>query len=212
MRERFARIPTAALADVLDARGHRSQTLPPEIRPLSPGMRLAGRAFTVEGRPTETQDWDAAIRRTLAMLGSVPAEHVAVYQCHHDVSAHFGELSATSLSSRGVAGCVIDGGCRDVHLIVEEGFPVFARFTTPEDSTWRWQVTATQVEITVGRVQIRPGDWIVGDRDGVVVVPQAVAPDVLAEAEAKAQTENAIREAVRDGMLPLDAYQRFGTF
>ena len=212
MRERFARIPTAALADVLDARGHREQTLPPEIRPLSPGMRLAGQAFTVEGRPTETQDWDAAIRRTLAMLGSVPAGHVAVYQCHHDVSAHFGELSATSLSSRGVAGCVIDGGCRDVHLIVEEGFPVFARFTTPEDSTWRWQVTATQVEITIGRVQIQPGDWIVGDRDGVVVVPEAVAADALAEAEAKAQTENAIRDAVRNGMLPLDAYQRFGTF
>jgi regulator of RNase E activity RraA len=212
MRERFARIYTAALADVLDAHGLRRQTLPPEIAALHPGMRLAGPAFTVEGRPVETEDWDAAIRQTLAMLGSVPEGHVAVYQCHHDVSAHFGELSATSLLARGVAGCVIDGGCRDVRFVAESGFPVFARFRTPEDSTWRWQVTATQVPVTIGRVRVEPGDWVVGDEDGVVVVPQAVASDVLAAAERKAETESAIRDAVRGGMLPLEAYERFGTF
>lgn len=212
MQERFARIYTAVLADVLDEHGLRRQTLPPEIRPLAPGTRLAGQAFTVEGRPSDTQDWDAAIRKTLAMLGRVPAGHVAVYQCNHDVSAHFGELSATSLLTRGVAGCVIDGGCRDVRFIVDEGFPVFARFTTPEDSTWRWQVTATQVPVTIGQVLIEPDDWVVGDEDGVVVVPVAMAERVLAEAEAKAATENAIRDAVRGGMLPLDAYERFGTF
>jgi regulator of RNase E activity RraA len=212
VHERFARIYTAALADVLDDHGHRNQTLPHELRPLAPGMRVAGPAFTVEGRPTDTEDWDAAVRTTLAMLGSVPAGHVAVYQCHHDVSAHFGELSATSLLARGVAGCVIDGGCRDVRFIVEEGFPVFARFTTPEDSTWRWQVTGTQVPVTIGRVRVEPGDWVVGDEDGVVVVPAGIAGQVLAAAEAKAETESAIRDAVRGGVLPLDAYERFGTF
>jgi regulator of RNase E activity RraA len=212
VRERFERIYTAALADVLDDHGLRRQTLPHELRPLVPGMRVAGQAFTVEGRPADTQDWDAAVRKTLDMLGQVPAGHVAVYQCHHDVSAHFGELSATSLLTRGVAGCVIDGGCRDVRFIVEAGFPVFSRFVTPEDSTWRWQVAATQVPITIGRVHIEPGDWVVGDDDGVVVVPQRVAATVLAEAEAKAATENAIRDAVRDGVLPLDAYERHGTF
>jgi 4-hydroxy-4-methyl-2-oxoglutarate aldolase len=212
MRERFGRIYTAALVDILDGRGHRRQTLPHTIRPLAPGMRVAGQAFTVEGRPTETQDWDAAVRRTLDMLGNVPPGEVAVYQCHHDLSAHFGELSATSLAVRGAAGCVIDGGCRDMRFIVEQGFPVFARFVTPEDSTWRWQVTATQVPVTIGRVRIEPGDWIVGDDDGVVAVPQALAADVLAEAETKAETENAIRDAVREGMLPLEAYDRFGTF
>ncbi len=115
------------------------------------------------------------------------AGHVAVYACHMDHAAHFGELSATSLLTRGVAGCVIDGGCRDTRFIDETGYPVFTRFVTPEDCTWRWQVTATQVPITIGRVRIEPGDWIVGDEDGVVVVPQAVAADVLAAAEAKAE-------------------------
>jgi regulator of RNase E activity RraA len=212
MRDRFAAVPTAALVDVLDERGLREQTLPPSIRPLARGMRLAGRAFTVEGAPSAHADWDAAIRKTLAMLGEVPSGHVAVYQCNQDRAAHFGELSATSLAARGVVGCVIDGGCRDVRLVEEVGFPVFARFVTPEDSTWRWEVTATRVPITIGTVRIEPGDWVVGDEDGVVVVPADVAGDVLAAAETKVGTESEIRRAVRDGMLPLEAYERYGTF
>jgi 4-hydroxy-4-methyl-2-oxoglutarate aldolase len=212
VRERFAAVPAAALVDAMDDLGRREQTLPASIRPLARGMRLAGEAFTVEGAPSEHDDWDAAVRKTLTMLGAVPAGHVAVYQCHHDRAAHFGELSATSLASRGVAGCVIDGGCRDVRLIEAEGFPVFTRFVTPEDSTWRWEVTATQEPITIGTVRIQPGDWVVGDEDGVVIVPVDIAADVLAAAEAKVGTESAIRFAVRGGMSPLDAYERYGTF
>ena len=212
MRERFAAIYTAALADVLDARGFRDQTLPPSIRALAPGTALAGKAFTVRGSPATTQDYDAAIRKVLLMLGEVPAGHVAVYACAQDVSAHLGELSVTSLMSRGVAGCVLDGGCRDVRFVLDEGFPVFCCYVTPEDSTWRWELEETQVTITIGRVQIDPGDWIVGDDDGVVVVPARIAEDVLAEAEAKAATESEIRAAVRAGVLPLEAYERYGTF
>lgn len=212
MRERFAAIYTAALADILDARGLHAQTLPPSIRPLEPGMRLAGQAYTVKGRPAETIEYDAALRKVLRMLGEVPAGQVVVYACEHDVSAHLGELSVTSLKTRGVAGCVLDGGCRDVRFILEEGFPVFCRFVTPEDSTWRWELEATQVPVTIGNVRIEPADWIVADDDGVVVVPQGVADRVLAEAEEKAATESEIRVAVRGGMPPLEAYERYGTF
>jgi 4-hydroxy-4-methyl-2-oxoglutarate aldolase len=215
VKERFAAIYTAALADILDARGLHAQTLPPSIRPLVRGARLAGLAYTVKGGPASNSDadsYDRAIRKVLSMLGEVPSGHVAVYACHHHVSAHLGELSVTSLKARGVAGCVLDGGCRDVRFIREEGFPVFCRFVTPEDSTWRWELEATQVPVTIGPVRIEPGDWIVGDDDGVVVVPRAVAEDVLVEAERKAATESEIRAAVREGMLPLDAYERYGTF
>lgn len=212
MQARFGAVPTAALADVMDDLGLREQTLPPSISALAPGMRLSGQAFTVEGSPADHGDWDGAIRKTLAMLGAVPTGHVAVYRCRHERSAHFGELSATSLAARGVAGCVIDGGCRDVRLIEAVGFPVFARFVTPEDSTWRWEVTATQVPITVGTVRVEPGDWVVGDEDGVVVVPARVAEPVLAAAEAKVGTENLVRDAVRAGMTPLEAFERYGTF
>jgi regulator of RNase E activity RraA len=211
VKERFEAIYTAALADILDARGRHAQTLPPAIRPLAPGLRLAGPAYTVKGRP-ESTDYDEALRRVLRMLGEVPDGHVAVYACGQDVSAHLGELSVTALKARGVAGCVLDGGCRDIRFILDEGFPVFSRFVTPEDSTWRWELEATQVAVVIGRVRIEPGDWIVGDDDGVVAVPHAIAESVLAEAEAKAATESEIRRAVRDGMTPLDAYERFGTF
>jgi regulator of RNase E activity RraA len=215
MRDRFAAIYTAALADILDARGFHDQTLPPSIRPLERGSTMAGQAYTVLGRPAENtgeDQYDRAIRKVLTMLGDVPEGHVAVYACNQGVSAHLGELSVTSLKTRGVAGCVLDGGCRDIRFILEEGFPVFTRFVTPEDSTWRWELEATQVPVTIGRVRIEPGDWVVGDDDGVVVVPAAVAEDVLAEAEAKAATENEIRAAVREGVKPLEAYERYGTF
>ncbi len=212
MRARFAAIYTAALADILDDRGLHAQTLPPAIRSLETGSRLAGRAFTVLGRPATGGDYDRAIRKVLAMLGEVPEEHVAVYACNQQISAHLGELSVTSLRSRGVAGCVLDGGCRDIRFIRDEGFPVFCRFVTPEDSTWRWELEATQVPVTIGAVRVEPGDWIVGDDDGVVVVPASIAEDVLAEAERKAATESEIRIAVREGMTPLEAYERYGTF
>jgi 4-hydroxy-4-methyl-2-oxoglutarate aldolase len=212
VRERFQAIYTAAIADVLDARGMRKRTLPPSIRSLEPGARIAGPAYTIKGQTTETEDYDAAIRKVLGMLGSVPEEHVAVYACDHDFSAHLGELSVTALKARHVAGCVLDGGCRDVRFIRDEGFPVFCRYVTPEDSTWRWELEETQVQIAIGGVTIEPGDWIVGDDDGVVVVPYAIAESVLTEAEAKAATESEIRVAIREGMPPLEAYERYGTF
>jgi regulator of RNase E activity RraA len=212
VRARFEAIYTAALADILDARGLRSQTLPPAIRALAPGTRVAGPAFTVSGRPAETSDYDAALRKVLAMLGDVPAGSVAVYACEQAISAHLGELSVTSLKTRGVAGCVLDGGCRDVRFILDEGFPVFCSHVTPEDSTWRWELVSTQVPVTIGSVLVEPGDWVVGDDDGVVVVPQSIAGSVLAEAEQKAATESEIRVAVRQGMPPLEAYERYGTF
>ena len=212
MRERFLHVYTAALADILDARGLHDQTLPPAIRPLRPEMRLAGPAFTVSGRPAEPESYDSALRKVLAMLGEVPAGHVAVYACGHEVAAHLGELSVTSLHARGVAGCVLDGGCRDVRFILDQGFPVFCNHLTPEDSTWRWELEEMQVPIMIGRVRVEPGDWVVGDDDGVVVVPAGIADDVLAEAEVKAATESEIRAAVREGMPPLEAYERYGTF
>ncbi len=133
------------------------------------------------------------------MLGSIPAEHIAVYSCNQEIAAHLGELSVASLKARGVVGAVVDGGCRDVRFIIEEGFPVFSRHVTPEDGVWRWDLIATNVPISVGRAAIEPGDWIVADEDGVIAVPAAIVEDVLAEAEEKVATESAIRSAVRRG-------------
>ena len=199
LRERFESIYTAALADILDTRGYRTQTLPPSIRPLERGMKLAGPAFTVRGKPSQTATYDTSLRKVLKMLGEVPAGHVAVYACGQDVAAHLGELSVTSLAARDVAGCVLDGGCRDVSFIVELGFPVFCAHVTPEDSTFRWELEATQEPVSVGQVRIDPGDWVVGDGDGVTVVPGDALDAVLAAARRRAAKERGYFEALRSG-------------
>jgi regulator of RNase E activity RraA len=209
---RFQALYTGALTDVLDRRGLARQTLPADLAPLTPGTRLAAPAFTVEGRPHAGHGYDESIRKILAMLGDVPPGHVAVYQTNDAESAQFGELSGTSLQARGCMGVVVDGGCRDVEYLRRLNFPVFCRYTTPQDCVPRWELTATNVPVTIGDVRVGPGDWVVADHDGIVVVPAAVAEDVLSEAEAKVSTENDIRDAVRDGMLPLEAYERYGTF
>jgi 4-hydroxy-4-methyl-2-oxoglutarate aldolase len=204
---------TAAIADILDRRGLTAQTLPPELVPLREGMRLAGPAYPIKGRPAPGSDYDASLHKVLDMLGRVPAGHVSVYETGDRETAHLGELSATALKARGVAGAVIDGGCRDVDFILREGFPVFSRFTTPQDSTGRWEVVDHgDVELEIEGVRVARGDWIVADRDGIVVVPFAIVEDVVAEAEEKAATESEIRLAVRAGTAPLDAYERYGTF
>ena len=135
-------------------------------------MRLAGPVYPVLGRPHPDHDYDTSIRLVLEMLGSVPPGHVAVYQTNDRTSAHLGELSVTSLASRGCAGAVIDGGARDADYILREDFPVFARYVTPQDCVPRWELLAHgDVTIVVGGVRVAPGDWIVGDRDGLVIVP-----------------------------------------
>ena len=213
LARRFFALYTGALTDVLDRRGQLQQTLPSELLPLQAGSRLAGPVYPVLGRPHPGHDYDASIRAILEMLGSVPPGHVAVYETNDRSCAHFGELSATSLGARGCAGAVIDGGTRDAAYILREQFPVFSRYVTPQDCVPRWELLAHgDVTIVVGGVRIAPGDWIVGDRDGLVIVPGAQVEEVLGEAEGKIATENEIRDSVRAGMLPLEAYRRYGTF
>lgn len=209
---RFGTLYAAALADVLDGLGLPRQTLPPALRPLAPGMRVAGPAFPVEGRPAKGLGYDESITRILACLGAVPPGHVAVYATNDRESAQFGELSATSLAARGAAGVVLDGGCRDVDLVVRQGFPVFCRYTTPQDSVPRWKLERCGHEIEIEGVRVATGDWVVGDADGVVVVPADRVDEVLEEAERLAATENEVRAAVRRGTAPLEAYRRYGKF
>ena len=214
LARRFSSLYTGALTDVLDRHGHLQQTLPHELAPLREGMRLAGPAYPVLGRPHPRHDYDTSIRLVLEMLGAVPAGHVAVYQTNDRTSAHLGELSVTSLASRGCAGAVLDGGVRDADYILREDFPVFARYVTPQDCVPRWELLAHggEVTIVIGGVRVAWGDWIVGDRDGLVVVPGGTVEEILAEAEQKVATEDEIRKSVRGGTPPLEAYERYGTF
>jgi regulator of RNase E activity RraA len=211
---RFARIYTAAITDVMDGLGLQRQTLPWTIRPLTAEMRLAGYAFTARGRPHRgtPRDRDATLRLFLEMLGAVPAGSVLVLASGDNVAAHFGELSAEWFRSRRVRGAVIDGATRDAASIARLRFPTFVRYRTPQDSVGRWRVRDWAQPVTIGGVRVALGDIVVGDRDGVVVVPRRVAHEVLVRCEKLVGTENRVRAAVRRGMTPLAAYETFGSF
>jgi len=211
---RFARIYTAAITDVMDEMGLQRQTLPAAIQPLLPDMRAAGYAFTARGRARKSgpRERDATLRQFLGMLGAVPADSVLVLAANDNVAAHFGELSAEWLRSRRVRGAVIDGATRDAASITRIRFPTFVRYRTPQDSVPRWRVSDWGQPLTIGGVRITLGDVIVADLDGVVVVPRRAAHEVLLRCEKLVGTENKVRTAVKRGMLPLAAYEKFGSF
>jgi regulator of RNase E activity RraA len=130
--------------------------------------------------------------------------------CSSDL--HFGELSCETAKSRGGRGAVIDGGIRDIDYILKLGFPVFSRYQTPQDIGSRWRLLDYNVPITIGDVRIEAGDFVVGDRDGVVLIPQSVAEEVIRKAEEVILTEDAVRKAILDGVHPVEAYEKFGRF
>ena len=210
--DRYGRLHPGAVADSLDALGYERRTLSNEIGPLTAEARLAGLAFPVRGHPDPRADYDGNIERFLRMLGDAPEQSVVAYETNDDEAAHLGELSTTALAAGGCRGAVVDGGVRDVRFVLEQEFPVFSRYTTPADAPPRWRLDEWNVPARVGSVEVRPGDVLVGDIDGVVCVPSDVAEDVLERAESKAGIEDEVREAVREGMAPLDAYHEFGTF
>ena len=146
------------------------------------------------------------------MLGAVPADSVLVLAANDNVAAHFGELSAEWLRSRRVRGAVIDGATRDAAYISRIRFPTFVRYRTPQDSVPRWRVSDWGQPLTIGGVRIALGDVVVADLDGVVVIPRRAASEVLARCEKLVGTENKVRTAVKRGMLPLAAYEKFGSF
>jgi regulator of RNase E activity RraA len=107
---------------------------------------------------------------------------------------------------------VVDGGCRDTDFILELGFPVFCSFTTPKDIVSRWVPDRFGEPITIGEVTVCTGDYLIGDRDGVVVIPGALAEEVVSKTEAVMQTENKVRTAILAGVDPQEAYLKYGKF
>jgi regulator of RNase E activity RraA len=135
---------------------------------------------------------------------------VLVLAANDGVAAHFGELGAQWFRTHRVRGAVIDGATRDAAAIIRLGFPTFVRYRSPQDSVPRWRVVDWGRPITIGGVRIALGDVVVADLDGVVVVPRRVAHEVLQRCEELVGTVGAVRTAIRRGLTPLAAYEKFG--
>jgi 4-hydroxy-4-methyl-2-oxoglutarate aldolase len=212
LTERLGRCYTGAVHDVLRAMGHDNCVLPQALRPLDPTLKVAGKAWTVGGHIDRTRSAHDTLVGWTTVLSRAPADHVVVCQPNNHEVALMGELSAETLKNKGVLGYVVDGGCRDTDFILELRFPVFHTFFTPSDIVARWMPDRYAQPVTIGTVTISTGDYILGDRDGLVVLPAALAEEAIARTEAVALVENMVRDAIRGGMDPVDAYLKFGKF
>jgi 4-hydroxy-4-methyl-2-oxoglutarate aldolase len=209
---RLAACYTGAVHDVLRMMGHNDIVLPPDIKAIAPGTRLAGPVWTVAGHIDRTKTRHECLLGWCTLLSRAPAAHVVVCQPNNGEVALMGELSAQTLQARGVLGYVVDGGSRDTDLVLEQGFPVFCSFLTPADIVGRWIPDRYGEPVTIGAVTISTGDYLLGDRDGVVIIPAAVADEVVAKAEEVVATETDMRRALIGGMDPVEAYNRYGKF
>jgi 4-hydroxy-4-methyl-2-oxoglutarate aldolase len=212
LNERLAACYTGAVHDVLRMMGYDNIVLPPDIKAIAPGTRLAGPAWTVSGHIDRKRTRDETLLAWCTMLSQAPAGHVIVCQPHNHEIALMGELSAQTLQARGVLGYVVDGGSRDTDLVLAQGFPVFCSFLTPADIVERWVPDSFGEPITIGTVTITTGDYLLGDRDGVVVIPQSIAQEVVTRTEKIVATESNMRRALLGGMDPVEAYRTFGKF
>ena len=210
--DRLARCTSAIVHDVMRAQGLRDFVLPADLRPILPEMPLAGPAFTIEGRPVAEASAEDTLLAWTGLLSRAPADHVWVSQPHDHVVAHMGELSAETLKNKGLRGAVVDGGARDVGDLQRLGFQTWCRFFTPRDVVGYWMPSAIGEDIRIGDVMIAPGDYLLGDRDGLVRIPQRLIEPVLDAAEHAMAAESQVRTAIRGGMDPQEAFRRYGVF
>lgn len=202
---------TGALTDILDGLGYVKQSLSGNFLFPDPAMRMVGPAYPVEVTPNPLAvSHGKSARGLFEMLSSVPSGHVTVVQMNGIDASIFGDLSVTALRARGAAGALIDGGARDVHTVHEMGFPVISRFVRPQGFIQRgdW-VSWGKEPVHIEGVRIAPGDYLVADGSGVVIVPREVAAKVADEASEIATKEEFLRDAVRSGMSPLEAFERY---
>jgi 4-hydroxy-4-methyl-2-oxoglutarate aldolase len=202
--------PAAVVSDVLDRMGCRDQVLDLAIRPLWPDARLAGVAVPVV-IVADTSEPELPYDGELTALDGLRAGDVPMLVVEPGVrAASWGELFSCAAMGRGAAGVVIDGFARDAAAIRVLGFPAFARGLSPLDTFGRAIVTGIDVEARVGGVDVRPGDFVVGDVDGIVVVPRQLAAAVAEAVVTKHRLEGDARADLLAGIGIREVWMKYG--
>lgn len=221
LQARWDKIRVANLYDTLDQLGYGNQCLDLGIRPLFPHQHLAGQAITVRGSAFPVPKGDDAVGWTGDYFAKLreslyPGSVVIVDSGGEQFAGKFGEMTSWALKQGGAHGIVIDSFIRDAWgLEVIPGWTACVRGTSPIESSQRWQLNALNVTIGLpgtltSRVRIDPGDWIVGEADGVVVVPQKIALEVLVAVEEMEGREQGMREDFARGMSFDEAFAKWG--
>jgi 4-hydroxy-4-methyl-2-oxoglutarate aldolase len=204
---RLSKLDTCAVSDALDRLGLKGATI--GIRPIWPCPRIVGRAVTVKIKP-------AGLQKSKYHLGTPAIEAanagdiiVVDSSGRPDVSA-WGGLLSLAAKVKGLSGVVIDGACRDVDESRDVGFPVYARAVVPVTARGRIMQDSFNLEIQCGGAQVHPGDFVIADGSGVVIVPQEKAQDVITEAAAIAGQEARMAAEIRKGRPVVEVMESLG--
>lgn len=189
---RFAQLGAATLHEVTGP----DSACDPGIRPIWTPVSMCGPAFTVRGWPAD----NLAIHQALAR---VPEGHVLVVDVGGHLRGYWGEVLTVAAQARGVAGLVIEGGVRDTAAIRDLGFPVFARGVALS-GTGKFHPATMGDRLTIGGVVVEQGDVVVGDDDGVAIVPAGEADQCLQRAETRVAKETEWMEAIRNGATTIE--------
>jgi regulator of RNase E activity RraA len=202
LRTRLTALDTCALSDALDRLGIDGQAL--GLHAVDRSFRLVGRAFTVRMLPRGLSGKSVG-----DYIDDVePGDTVVIDNGGRLDATVWGDILTTVAHRDGVAGTVIDGVCRDVGRSLELGYPIFSRSNTMRTGKDRVAAEAYGQPVQIAGIRVEPGDWLVGDADGVVVVPAVRAEPVIAAAEEITAVEDGIRESVAAGGRLVDIRER----
>jgi len=198
------------LCDVMDQMGYREQALSNKISPLKTDTVIFGPAFTSIGTEVYSMPDDplTAQCKVVDQLGEDEI-YVLVTRGNYNCAV-FGELFATAVRGRKGAGVLLDGYARDMKALLDMDFPLFFRGKNPKTSKGRCEINECQIPVMIDGVTINPGDYIFGDIDGVVVIPNDIVDQVLKKALETVSKENVVREKLTSGISLQQAYAEVG--
>ena len=209
--ERYEKLYTGAINDVMRELTLLNQNLPSDIMPLRDEMTLCGEAFTVKSAPNCMIEGEMTFRAQ--MLDDFKPEGVVVWDTSEDTEASlWGGVMTATAKTKGIRGAVIAGGIRDTKQILEKPFPVYYKYRIPNGSLGRCLITHYQIPIKIGDVVVKPGDVIFADCDGVVCVPRDIAYEVLLRAEEIRENEKKIFGWVASGETVKEITDKGGYF
>lgn len=207
--DHLAKCSSAVLMDVMDAMGIRRQCLAPHVRPLAPSMRVWGEAVTIRLEAVAAVP-SQPFQLEMELIDDLQPGQLIVAECQaRELSAFWGGLLTNAALGRQAAGVITDGGVRDYAEIVQLGFPTFAAGLTPYDSLGRMDGRERGIPITCAGIRVSPGDLVFADADGVVVVPQDKAEEVIARAWEKVGGESLVRAELRAGASVVETFRKY---
>ncbi|MCD2491997.1 RraA family protein [Lacrimispora sp. NSJ-141] len=198
------------LCDVLDGMGYRNQSIGMEIRPLMEDTVIFGPAFTSIGTEVYSMPENPLIAQC-KVVDQIKEGEIYILKTRGEYNcAVFGELFATAVQKRGGAGVLLDGLARDLKELKKMQFPLFYRGTSPKTSKGRCEINECQIPVEIGGVNIRPGDYIFGDADGIVVIPAEVSEEVFEKSIETIEKENMVRDGLINGQSLEHVYTEIG--